>query len=310
MAPIPGLISHFLKQALLNFAKEKEISIPVQMGQKSWATLARSLDVKVIQIAESDSQTANLKRDEGSFYNTWSVDGLISEAGQAAELGWGSHESDQVLVHYPSRGSRSAVFMDVPGALTKVRTWNPLEHDATAYLITHNESISIAEYLTLYEQGDVVSYRPTVYYAYSPSIEARSSLEAWVCGGWQEPQTKKVLIEELSDTGEDALGVLLLSGKYGGYWFGSILAVDEARKLAPFNNATSLQVVAGVLSGMAWAIKNPLCGVIEAEQMDFQEILTDAQAFIGDLTGMFVNWHPSYQRGTLGFENFLLEVNT
>ena len=53
----------------------------------------RSLGVKGIHIAERDTQTCNKVRPAKEFWNTWSVDGLISEGFyQAAELGWGTHE--------------------------------------------------------------------------------------------------------------------------------------------------------------------------------------------------------------------------
>lgn len=46
------------------------------------------------------------------------------------------------------------------------------------------------------------------------------------------------------------LRVLLMGHKRGAYWYGSRLSIEDARRLAPLNNATSLQVTAAVLSGM------------------------------------------------------------
>ncbi len=51
--------------------------------------------------------------------------------------------------------------------------------------------------------------------------------------------------------------MLLVGHKKNAYWYGSRLSIDEARKLAPYNNATSLQVTAAVLSGVIWAMENP-----------------------------------------------------
>ena len=64
-----------------------------------------------------------------------------------------------------------------------------------------------------------------------------------------------------------------MGNKKGAYWYGSHLSIHEAKKLATYNNATSLQVAAGVLSGMIWAIKNPERGIIEPEGMDHEYIL-------------------------------------
>lgn len=51
----------------------------------------RDLKVKGIHIAERDTQRTSLKKSANQFWNTWSVDGFISEGlHQAAELGWGT----------------------------------------------------------------------------------------------------------------------------------------------------------------------------------------------------------------------------
>ena len=74
--------------------------------------------------------------------------------------------------------------------------------------------------------------------------------------------------------GIDELGVLLYGHAKNAYWYGSRLSIDEARKLAPYQNATALQVTAAVLAGMVWAIENPRRSVVEAEEMDEERILT------------------------------------
>ena len=43
-------------------------------------------------------------------------------------------------------------------------------------------------------------------------------------------------------SGMDELGVLLMGHSQGAYWFGSRLSIGVARRLAPHNNATTLQV--------------------------------------------------------------------
>ena len=64
--------------------------------------------------------------------------------------------------------------------------------------------------------------------------------------------------DQIAD-GRDELGVLLYGHKKNAYWFGSQLSIEEARKLAPYQSATGLQVTSAVLTGMIWAIENPLC---------------------------------------------------
>ncbi|EXI92992.1 MAG: Homospermidine synthase [Candidatus Accumulibacter sp. BA-94] len=88
----PGLVSHFVKRALLDLAAETGLAVATPRQRTDWAELARRLGVRTIHIAERDTQVSELRRQAGEFVNTWSVDGFISEAQQPCELGWGSHE--------------------------------------------------------------------------------------------------------------------------------------------------------------------------------------------------------------------------
>ena len=57
--------------------------------------------------------------------------------------------------------------------------------------------------------------------------------------------------------GIDELGVLLYGHARNAYWYGSQLSVEETRALAPYQNATGMQVTSAVLAGMVWALENP-----------------------------------------------------
>jgi len=78
----------------------------------------------------------------------------------------------------------------------------------------------------------------------------------------------------------------------GAYWYGSQLSIAEARKLAPFNNATSLQVAAGVLGAVVWAIKNPQAGIVDPDDLDFKLILEIADPYLGKVLGTYTDWTP------------------
>ena len=63
-----------------------------------------------------------------------------------------------------------------PGADTRVRPGRRRGGQAQfGYLVTHNESISVADYFTLHE-GDAPTYRPTCHYAKTPCNDAVLSL--------------------------------------------------------------------------------------------------------------------------------------
>lgn len=296
----PGLVSHFVKQALINIARDNHLaqaSSPPSTAQE-WARLAQQLDIKAIHIAERDTQVCARPKQPHEFANTWSVPGLISEAGQPAELGWGTHEK-----HWPEDGfchdeeSSCAIYLSRPGASVKVRTWTPGSGAFHGFLITHAESISIANYLTLL-QDNKVAYRPTVHYAYFPCPDAALSLHEFAGNEWQQHEQNNLIKNDIVD-GMDELGVLLMGNKLGAYWYGSQLTIQEAREKALFNNATSLQVAAGVIAGMLWAINNPNRGVVEPEEMDFQWVLDVARPYLGTVQGYYTQWTPLDNRQRL-----------
>ena len=73
--------------------------------------------------------------------------------------------------------------------------------------------------------------------------------------------------------GVDELGVLLYGHARNAYWYGSQLSVEETRALAPYQNATGMQVTSAVLAGMVWALENPKAGIVEADELDFRRCL-------------------------------------
>jgi homospermidine synthase len=294
----PGLVSHFLKQALLDIARDTASDCPAPTSKKEWAELAERLGVRTIHIAERDTQVANIPKSVGEFVNTWSIDGFVSEGLQPAELGWGTHERTfPIDGERQSRGCGAAIFLHRPGASQRVRTWTPTEGPFHGFLITHGESISIADYLSV-RVGDEVRYRPTVHYAYHPCDDAVLSVHEMAGKMWRQQSRQRLLMDEIV-SGIDELGVLVAGHQRNAYWFGSQLSIDEARALAPYNNATSLQVTVSVLSGMVWAIENPERGVVEPDEMDFQRNLEIAMPYLGPVVGHYTEWTPVEGRGDL-----------
>jgi homospermidine synthase len=298
----PGLASAFVKQALLNIAADTGLTIKRPVSPGDWAELASRLEIKTIHIAERDTQTTNQRKRDDEFINTWSVEGFVGESLQPSELGWGSHER-----HWPRDGARhgfgcdAAIYLNQPGAATRVRSWVPLGGSYQGFLITHSESISIADHLTLKENEKVI-YRPTVHYAYLPCDDAVLSIHELAGRNWRLQSNKRILRDEIVD-GMDELGVLLMGNAKGAYWYGSRLSIQEARRLVPHNNATSLQVVAGVLAGMAWVLQNPDAGVVEPDDIDHELTLKIARPYLGEILGVYTDWTPLCDRGWLFSED-------
>lgn len=294
----PGLVSHFVKQALLDMASDLQVEAALPTSRDEWAALARKLGIKVIHIAERDTQVSSKPKLPNEFVNTWSVDGFVSEGSQPAELGWGTHEKN-----FPRDGRRhdfgsgAAIYLSQPGAATRVRTWTPLAGNFHGFLITHSEAIALSDYYTVRE-GAQVAYRPTAHYAYHPCDAAVLSVHEFAGRNWQVQDNKRILMGDIV-SGVDELGVLLAGHRRNAYWYGSQLSIDEARGHAPYNNATSLQVTVSVLSGMIWSIENPNSGLVEPDDIDFRRNLEIARPYLGKLVGEYTDWTPLADRERL-----------
>jgi homospermidine synthase len=297
----PGLVSHFVKQALMELAELDRPAAPAgprPSRREDWAALARRLGIRVIQVSERDHQITGRRKQPEEFCNTWSSDAFAGESLQPAEMGWGTHER-----HFPHDGRRfdfgcrSSIFLDRTGCTTRVRSWAPQAGPFHGYLISHGEAHSIADFLSVREAGKVV-YRPTCYYAYHPCDEAVASLEQFVERSYQlQPQTR-LLRDDLTD-GSDELGVLLCGHPRGAFWYGSQLSVHEARALSPYNNATGTQVNIGFVGAIIWVIRNPHSGIMEPDQIDDQLLMEIARPYLGKLGGTFTGWTPLDHRGAL-----------
>ena len=298
----PGLVSHFVKQALLNIAADTHVDAGNPTTRADWADLAHRLGIKVIHIAERDTQMTDKPKEVGEFVNTWSIDGFVGEGSQPSEMGWGTHERN-----FPRDGKRhdfgcmAAIYLMQPGAGTRVRTWTPKAGHFVGFCITHSEAISLADYYTVRDGAQVI-HRPTVHYAYHPCDSAIMSIHELVGRNYVQQERQRILLNDITK-GFDELGVLLAGHRKNAYWFGSQLSIEEARKLAPYNNATSLQVTSAVMAGVVWAMENPNSGIIEPDEMDFRRPLEICMPYLGPVVGQYTDWTPLHERERLFAED-------
>lgn len=292
----PGLVSHFVKEALLHLGRQQGLGLQTPLARNDWARLARQLDVRTIHIAERDTQWSATHRLPGEFVNTWSVRGFIEEAMQPAELGWGTHERQ-----WPRDGHRHdrrapGLWLSQPGATTRALTWTPHIGPTLGFVITHMESLTIADWLTI-GPASRPQWRPTVHYAYRPCDDAVLSLHELAGAGWRMPKLQRHLADDIVG-GTDELGVLIGGPASGALWLGSQLTAAEAREAAPGNSATTLQVAAGVMAAAVWATQHPDRGLLEPEDLPHEEILALARPYLGTLAAFRTDWTPLDGRGS------------
>jgi homospermidine synthase len=289
----PGMVSWFVKQALVNLASDMGQKGDEPKSRDEWGRLAQSLGVKGVHIAERDTQRAKQPKPRNVFVNTWSIEGFLSEGMQPAELGWGTHEKwAPPNAGFHETGCGAAIYITQPGANTRVRSWTPTARAQYGFLVTHNESISIADFFTLRDERGAAVYRPTCHYAYHPCDDAVLSLHELFGRAGQVQNAHHILSEHEIVDGIDELGVLIYGHARNAYWYGSQLSVEETRALAPYQNATGLQVTSAVLAGMVWALENRDEGIVECDEMDFKRCLEVQTPYLGPMIGTYTDWTP------------------
>ena len=288
------MVSWFVKQALLDVAAEIGLTFDEPKTRDDWARLMQRAGVERHPYRRARHPARALSEAHAACSSTpGRSKASCSEGLQPAELGWGTHEKKMPANGRAHEfGCDAAIYLTQPGAATRVRSWTPTAQAQHAFMITHNELISIADYFTLRDGGEAV-YRPTCHYAYHPCDDAVLSLHEMAGAAWQMQPDWKILDERDIVDGVDELGVLLYGHARNAYWYGSQLSVEETRQLAPYQNATGLQVTSAVLAGMVWMLENPDRGIVEADEMDFRRCLEVQRPYLGPVIGRYTEWTPA-----------------
>ncbi len=306
----PGLVSHFTKQALVDItqkiisAKPKDCrknALKSALSKKDFPKLAELSGVKVIHISERDSQISDRPKEVNEFVNTWSIEGFREEGIAPAEMGWGTHERHlPPLAHFHSYGPGNQICLARPGIKTWVRSWVP-SGEIIGMVVRHGEAFTISDHLTVWKNQTPI-YRPTVHYAYCPSDSAINSLLELEMRQFDLQPKQRILNDEIT-SGRDELGVLLMGHDFNAWWTGSLLDIEEARKLVPHQNATTLQVACSVVACIEWMIRNPDQSVCVPDDLPHDEILKVAKPYLGPFVSKPTDWTPIKNRVNL-FTNY------
>ena len=298
----PGLVSSLTKKALVEIA-EKSIAenadlpgVKQALASENYPKLAQTLGVKVIHIAELDTQISDKPKLLNEFVNTWSVEGFYEEGIAPAEMGWGTHEKKLPRGAFTHEGGpQNQIGIAQPGATTWVRSWVPNQEN-TGMVVRHGEAFTISDHLTVWEEGKAV-YRPTVHYAYRPTDAAIASMRELEQMQWDITTNQRIMNDEIID-GEDRLGVLLMGHQYKCWWTGSLLNIHDARKLIPGQSATTVQVGSAVFSAVAWAMHHPDRGYLVPDDLPWREVLAYAQKY-WNFVSVQSDWDPISTRNDL-----------
>lgn len=301
----PGLISHWTKQGLLDIAErglaEKRltgaVAEQVQQSVKSLAfnQLAMHLGVKVIHCSERDTQVTNQPKLVDEFVNTWSIEGFREEGTTTAEMGWGTHEKELPKFAYEHQeGPKNQICLAQMGMNTWVRSWVP-DYSIRGMVVRHGEAFTISDALTVWEGGKPGAgkaiYRPTVHYAYRPCDSAIASLNELRGYDYKLQPKLRIMRDEIT-AGSDILGALLMGHTFNSWWTGSDLSIEEARRLVPHQNATTLQVAISVVAAVLWMLDNPARGVCVPDELPHDFVLKIAKPYLGRSISVPSDWTP------------------
>jgi homospermidine synthase len=306
----PGLISHFARQGLVDIARRMIADgiavdpdlMKDQILKNDFAALAMESGIKVIHCSERDTQISRSPKKVNEFVGTWCIEGLREEGTAPAEIGWGTHEKELPdQAHIPPFGPKNEILLARMGINTWVRSWVPSD-EIVGMVIRHGEAFGISDRWTVWQDGKAI-YRPTVHYAYLPCDATIASLHELRGRNYELQQKLRILNDREIISGADMLGALLMGHPYNSWWTGSILSIEEAKSLAPGQNATTVQVALGVVTAVMWMIENPKRGFCLPDDLPYEFVLDIAKPYLGEFISAPSDWTPLKNRNVYFKEN-------
>jgi len=297
----PGNISIWLKIALLNLAEIEKIN-----NINEWNKLAQKLGIQVIHISEYDSQIINKPKKMDEYCNTWgeSMYPFYSESCSSVEISWGTHEKK--ITKYIKKkdinyNNDNYVILNKIALYTQAQSWVPYKEKFIGNLIPHDETYTIGKLLTISKNSTII-YKPSVYYIYHPCNDAYLSLDELKERSEIFQLNTRLLTTEIID-GKDIIGLTLFLENKNVYWIGSTLDINESRELFDNQinhliNATILQVIAGIFSGLVHIIelnnKKIYNGLMEPDDLPYNELIKYQLPFLGNFILTKINDYKIY----------------
>ena len=293
----PGLVSHFVKAGIdyiisSQFKKDKHLKSLSKEGR--YNEIAKEIGIKMIHVNDIDNQKIKGEFDENVLISPWCVDSYWCEMLSEATFDVGTHEiidyEDETRVYEKEKG-----YLEFQKyAVDKVyNTYYP-HGQFGGHMVPHEETVSIANSLTVKENGKVV-YRPSVMFLYSPCEYASKFLKQAKgkevkdpkdnVRGYAFPEKWEILYAEKIESGVEYVGVLILGDKFDPVWVGnrvetSFLAKDK--KTSYWQTPTITPVAMSALAGVCWMLKNKDKGGIyfPDDIKEYQDIIKTAEKYI------------------------------
>ena len=232
----PGMVSWFVKQALINLAEDlgHAFAEPGVDDREGWARLMRDLGRE--GHPHRRARHAALEKPEADErLRQHLVGGRFSLRGHAAGGARLGHAREMAAGERPA-GDDRLEGRRLPAAARRQHARALVVPDARARnsaFLSRTTSRSRSRTISRCGRATSVVYRPTCHYAYHPSNDAVLSLHELFGRAGKMQDEKHILDENEIVDGIDELGVLLYGHAKNAYWYGSQLSIEETRELAP-----------------------------------------------------------------------------
>ncbi len=285
----PGMISHLARKALADYCEYKGQKRPT--NREEFASAAKKNKLRTLHISEMDTQIANIKLRPDTFYNTWSAIGFIEEGIDPIQFGYGTHENEFTeklmikdnIAYGESRGG-DITFKSV------VITPDEKELIYSGWAIPHGEANTLSSYFSTKD------YRPSVYYVYCPSEPGLISLKrVGKTIDITDIDSIKEHVLSLPEikSGYDSIGAHLFFENDDRWWTGSIMTLEETKRLGlKYSGPTEVQVAISLLSAIMWMSENRDSGLLFPEDLPYQRIIDDCKPYLGKLYSGKINSIP------------------
>lgn len=306
----PGLVSHFVKAGIdyiLNTQFKKDKNLHQLSKEGKYNEIAQALGIKMIHVNDIDLQEIKGDFNEELLINSWCIDSFWFEMLSEATFNVGTHEQIDYIedTNFYNKEKGYLEFKQL-AADKMCETYYP-DGKFDGYMVPHEETITIAKSLEI-KKDDIVEYRPSVMFLYSPCKYARDFLQKSkvneypnsdpnkpqdcenengksIIRGRIYPESYEILYPEKIESGTEYVGVLILGDKFNPVWIGNRIErsfLEKDKKNSFWQTPTITPVSMSALAAVCWMLKNKKKGGIyfPDEIMDYSYILKIAEKYI------------------------------
>lgn len=270
----PGLVSCFMKQCIDDIV-EKDQSPYVSRNRKKLQALldenkynevARKLEIKYVVEIDNDNQQFAIEESEGTVYSPWCPFAYHMETLSAPEIYFGT-KKEFYLHDYLSDCDPKDYFVALTKSGIDCREYIYSPQGAVdGFLSTHEEIFSMGDFLRF------KSYKPTVYFVYSPcEIAERTALS---CRNLNEAGYE-ILEQRTYKSGGESIGIIIQGKRFETRYYGNYL---DGQGLS--ETATVLQVSASAYAAYRYMLKHPDSGLLFPEDLPHKETLSIARKYL------------------------------